>query len=381
MSIANNEGEILADDDDGESIQPERRSSRSTFGRAASKFSDSQYSSLHAMIKAIYAQVTSEYSKSDATVATPQYNIKKGLTVFGKEGAEAVVSETKENLIGRDVIEPLQPKQVTRDIKKKALNYLMYLKRKRCGKVKGRGCADGRKQREYISKEESSSPTVSTQALITTCVIDAIQNRCVATVDINGFFSTKSAPRQRCWIRFEGAMADALIKLDPNTYRKCCFKMYGKRVIYAKAKKAIYGTLRGAILAYNKLVKHMTEDWGFKPNHYDHCTMNKIVNGKQLTVVWHVDDLKISHKEQAVVEAFIDDLNSVYGTKEEVSVNIGKVHDYLGMTIDYSKKNKVIITMFDYIKQILNEVDSSNKDFSGTALTPATANIYLETMI
>ena len=120
----------------------------------------------------------------------------------------------------------------------------------------------------------------------------------------------------------------------------------------------------------------MTEDWGFKPNHYDHCTMNKIVNGEQLTVVWHVDDMKISHKEQAVVEAFIDDLNSVYGTKEEVSVNIGKVQDYLGMTIDYSKKNKVIITMFDYIKQILNEVDSSNKDFSGTALTPATANIF-----
>ena len=151
--------------------------------------------------------------------------------------------------------------------------------------------------------------------------------------------------------------------------------MYGKNVIYAKAKKAIHGTLQGAILAHNKLVKHMTKDWGFKPNHYNHCTMNKIDNGKQLIVVWHVNDLKILHKEQAVVETFIADLNSVYGTKEELPVNIGNVHNYLSITIDYNKKGKVIITMFDYIKQILNKVDWSNNDFSRTALTPATANI------
>ena len=50
----------------------------------------------------------------------------------------------------------------------------MFLKRKRSGKMKGRGCADGRPQREYITKEESSSPTVSLYALMGSCLMDAI---------------------------------------------------------------------------------------------------------------------------------------------------------------------------------------------------------------
>ena len=49
----------------------------------------------------------------------------------------------------------------------------MFLKRKRSGKMKGRGCADGRSQRDYITKEESSSPTVSLYALMGSCVMDA----------------------------------------------------------------------------------------------------------------------------------------------------------------------------------------------------------------
>jgi len=37
----------------------------------------------------------------------------------------------------------------------------MFLKEKRTGEVKGRGCADGRPQRDYMTQEEISAPTVS----------------------------------------------------------------------------------------------------------------------------------------------------------------------------------------------------------------------------
>ena len=40
---------------------------------------------------------------------------------------------------------------LTRDQKREALEYLMFLKRKRSGKGKGRGCVDGRKQRAYMT--------------------------------------------------------------------------------------------------------------------------------------------------------------------------------------------------------------------------------------
>ena len=72
-------------------------------------------------------------------------------------------------------------KNLTWDIRKQALGYLMFLKRKRSGKMKGRGCADGRPDREYITKEESSSPTVSLYALIGSCLMDAIDGRKVIT--------------------------------------------------------------------------------------------------------------------------------------------------------------------------------------------------------
>jgi hypothetical protein len=53
--------------------------------------------------------------------------------------------------------------------------------RKRCGKIKGRGCANGRPQHDYMTKEDTSSPTVATEALMLSCMIDASKHRDVAT--------------------------------------------------------------------------------------------------------------------------------------------------------------------------------------------------------
>ena len=49
----------------------------------------------------------------------------------------------------------------------------MFLKRKRNGTIKERGCADGRKQRAYTSKEDASALTVAIELVLLTCVIDA----------------------------------------------------------------------------------------------------------------------------------------------------------------------------------------------------------------
>ena len=60
----------------------------------------------------------------------------------------------------------------------------MFLKRKQSGKMERRGCVDWRPQQEYITKEESSPPTVSLYALIGSCVMDAMDGRKVITIDI-----------------------------------------------------------------------------------------------------------------------------------------------------------------------------------------------------
>ena len=112
-----------------------------------------------------------------------QYNLRKGLETFKEDGVNAVEKELK-SLHIMDACKPMNPESMTREQKSAALRYLMYISKKRCGRIEARGCADGRKQRSYMTKEETSSPTVATESLMLSCAIDAREQRDVATVDI-----------------------------------------------------------------------------------------------------------------------------------------------------------------------------------------------------
>ena len=167
----------------------------------------------------------------------------------------------------------------------------MFLKRKRCGTVKGRGCADGRKQRRYIPKEDASSPTVTTESVFLTALIDATENREVAVVDIPGAFMQADMDEET-FVRITGRMAELLIEIEPALYEPCAVQEGNETVICVELLKALYGTMRAARLFWEKLSKQLV-DWGFKINPYDRCVANKMINGTQCTVAWHVDDVKI----------------------------------------------------------------------------------------
>ena len=94
----------------------------------------------------------------------------------------------------------------------------MFLKRKRSGKMKGRGCADGRPQQEYITKEESSSPTASLYALMGSCLMEGIDGRKVITVDIPGAFLQGDWPQDEHpgYIMFEGIMVDMICEINSS---------------------------------------------------------------------------------------------------------------------------------------------------------------------
>ena len=85
------------------------------------------------------------------------------------------------------------------------------------------------------------------------------------------------------------------------------------------------------------------------------CTFNKMVNSEQITIQFYVDDLKVSHKDHAVLDDFLDDLRSEFGQVDELTKNKGLVHEYLGITIDYSIAGKVVFTMFDYLENMIFE--------------------------
>ena len=98
----------------------------------------------------IVGSVIQPYGNLKATLSTPLYGFQKGLKEFKELGYKATIKELDKNLIGKNFIDMLPARSITHDMMKMSLAYLMFLKRKRCGKIKARGCADGRSQTDIL---------------------------------------------------------------------------------------------------------------------------------------------------------------------------------------------------------------------------------------
>jgi transcription elongation factor Elf1 len=91
----------------------------------------------------------------------------------------------------------------------------MFLKEKRCGTIKGRGCADGRKQRLYKTKEETSLPTVKNKALFLSCIIKAVEQRNVLVCNMPGAFMQADI-NKLVHVKLDGAILAVLLRIDPT---------------------------------------------------------------------------------------------------------------------------------------------------------------------
>jgi hypothetical protein len=99
-----------------------------------------------------------------------------------------------------------------------------------------------------------------------------------------------------------------------------------------------------------------------------------MIKGKQCTIIWHLDDLKMSHVSIAVLDEIIERLDEKYGKEAPLTVNRGTVHEYLGMTIDFGEKGKVkFIMLNDYVENLLDKVPTG---MSGHAATPAANHLF-----
>ncbi len=144
-------------------------------------------------------------------------------------------------------------------------------------------CADGCKQRGDWTKQQSASPTVATESVFITVVIDVHEGQDMAWFDIPGAFLHADLDEDIAMV-LKGRLADLMVQVAPNLYRKYILvDRKGTAILYVKMQKAMYGLLRSALLFCRKLVEDL-ESNGFKLNPYDPCVANKTVNGKQMTV-------------------------------------------------------------------------------------------------
>jgi hypothetical protein len=129
----------------------------------------------------------------------------------------------------------------------------MFLTKIQCGIIKVCGCADGRKQREMTTKEEASAPIVAIKSVMLSATIDAMEERDVATVDIPGAFMQADID-EVIHVKFEGEIAEMLVRMDPELYRKYITDENGEIVLYLELLKALYGTSWAALLLFWKLL-------------------------------------------------------------------------------------------------------------------------------
>ena len=101
--------------------------------------------------------------------------------------------------------------------------------------------------------------------------MDALDDRKVITVDIPGAFLQGDWPQDEHpgYIMFEGIMVEMICEINSSYHKNVIWsKDCKKKFLYGRLVKAVYGTLLGAIIFYNKLSKHLI-DHGFVQNKYN----------------------------------------------------------------------------------------------------------------
>ena len=299
-----------------------------------------------------------------------QYSFKAALRKYPGRTEKAVGKELLQ-LHNREVYRPLDAAKLTPLEKAKALESIMTVKEKRTGDLKGRFVVDGSKQRGSIPKEEAASPTVALDSVFLTAAIDAHEGRDVAVVDLPGaYLSVSLDESDTVDMVLRGTMAELMALTAPQVYRKyVAVDGRGQKVLYVRLQRALYGLLKSALLFYRKLWTDLSRR-GFVVNPYDPCVANMDVNGKQLTVCWHVDDLKMSHEDPAVLTSLIGWLKGIYG---DLRISRGAKHDYLGMEMDFSEKGKVKFGMDEYTKSVYEDFP---EPLGRTVETPAGERLF-----
>ena len=78
--------------------------------------------------------------------------------------------------------------------------------------------ADGRKQRMYVPRDDATSPTIKLESLLMSLVVDAKENRDVATADIVGAYLLADM-KDTVIVKLCGEPVGALCKVD-DSYKK-----------------------------------------------------------------------------------------------------------------------------------------------------------------
>jgi hypothetical protein len=198
-------------------------------------------------------------------------------------------------------------------------------------------------------------------------VIAANEGRRVCAIDIGSAYlnaERSDAEGEEVVMEIEPFLVRILSKVAPEV-TPYVDKDTGK--LYVKLAKALYGTLDAAKLWYDKITG-VLQDMGFERNIVDPCVFNKMVNGKQLTILLYVDDLLAMCEQEGPIMEFVQSLKDKFDN--DVKYSMERDLSYLGMHLKI-EQGRIEISMKSYVEALINEYS-----ITGVAASPAKSNLF-----
>ena len=295
-------------------------------------------------------------------------SLKKSLSKWPKAAVVALLNEIG-GLHDKESWHPVRRRDISKKAGIKIIRSSLFFKEKflpsgAFDKLKARLVADGSMQeRALYTDDQTSSPTAALQSVFTVAALAAKERREVVTIDVTGAY-LNAVMKTDVYMRLEPTIADVLCNIS-DEYRAFVEPDGG---LVVKLDRALYGCVESGKLWYDTVAALLLSD-GFTQNPADKCVFNKTsAAGVQCTVCLYVDDMLCTCIDSAALEAVHALLVRTFG---QVSINHGRVHSYLGMTLDFSRAGAVRITMERYVDELLR-----NFEVEGIADTPASSTLF-----
>lgn len=95
-----------------------------------------------------------------------------------------------------------------------------------------------------------------------------------------------------------------------------------------------------------------------------------MINGKQCTLAWYMDDNKVSHEDPNVVTEVINEIESHWNG---LTVERGKKLTFLGMDIEFNDDRAVSISTPEYIDEA---IETFGEEVKGEVTSPANNTLF-----
>lgn len=240
--------------------------------------------------------------------------------------------------------------------------------------LKGRFVTGGNRQdpTEYDIYREISTPTAMLSSFFGVVAHAAATGRAVASFDVKQAYTKAPMPAngRRIRVKISKDMVDIIMTISEEIRRLYSGYVNSDGSVYVELDYALYGCLEAGRLWYEYFKDILVSKMGYTVCPHDDCVFNNLDNNGIVlsTIVIHVDDGFVTASTEAELDIFFERLQENLG---DLTITRGRVHEYLGMLLDFRHEGKCFITIKKLIDSLLDDFDIKKE-----RATPARSNLF-----